>query len=162
MADEEMEPQQPSGHRPEGFCCSVMVRHDVCHHSKVAERSARRAVYAHRGAQVVLERLSDHSARRWHTFVSAQYNDTDRCDTSECMHSKREDMQKLRNRAGERRNCSPPRTAMVPRGSQSSLMRCQRPMSVESGDQLLMIDGQSTRLEDPVVCSAEGARITLN
>jgi len=46
-----MEPQQPSGHRPEGVCCSIMVGHDACHYSEVAERSARRALYAHRGAQ---------------------------------------------------------------------------------------------------------------
>ena len=102
-----MEQQQSSGHRPEGFCCSAIVRHDVCHYSKVAERSARRAVYAHRGAQVVLERPSDHSARRWHTFDSARSDDTDRCGTSDCIHSKREDTQQLRNRAGERRSCSP-------------------------------------------------------
>ena len=51
MADEEMEQEQPSGHRPEGFCCSVMARHDVCHYFEVDERSVRQAVYAHRGAQ---------------------------------------------------------------------------------------------------------------
>ena len=39
-----------------------MIEHDACHCSEVAERSARRAVYAHRGAQAVLERLSDHPA----------------------------------------------------------------------------------------------------
>ena len=38
--------QQPSGHRPEGFCCSIMVRHDACHYCEVAERSARRVLYA--------------------------------------------------------------------------------------------------------------------
>ena len=43
MADEELEQQQPSGHRPEGFCCSIMVGYDVCHYCKAAERSA---VYA--------------------------------------------------------------------------------------------------------------------
>ena len=37
-----MEQQQPSGHRPEGFCCFIMVRHDACHYCEVAERSARR------------------------------------------------------------------------------------------------------------------------
>ena len=46
VADEEMEQKQPSGHRPEGFCCSIMVGHDVCHYCEAAERSARRAVYA--------------------------------------------------------------------------------------------------------------------
>ena len=33
----EMEQQQSSGHRPEAFCCSIIVRQDVCHYSKVAE-----------------------------------------------------------------------------------------------------------------------------
>ena len=60
----EMEQQQPSGHRPEGFCCSVMARHDICDHCGVDERSARRSVYAHRGAQAVLERPSGHRRRR--------------------------------------------------------------------------------------------------
>ena len=64
VADEEMEQQQPSGHRPEGFCRSVMARHDVCHYSEVDERSARRAVYAHRGAQAVLKRPSEHRGTR--------------------------------------------------------------------------------------------------
>ena len=61
---------QRSGHRPEGFCCSVMVRHDGCHYSEVDERSVRRAVYAHRGAQAVLER--DTSVRQ----VTAVEGDT--------------------------------------------------------------------------------------
>ena len=156
-----MEQQQSSGHRPEAFCCSVTVRQDVCHYSKVAERSARREVYAYRGAQPVLERPSDHSARRWCTFDGARYNDTDRCSTSDCMHSKRADMQKLRDRAGERRNCSPPRMAMVSRGSQSPLTRCSRPITDESGYELLMLDGPSTIADDPVVCSATRARISL-
>ena len=39
MADEEKEQQQPSGHRPEGFCCSVMVRHNVYRYCEVDERS---------------------------------------------------------------------------------------------------------------------------
>ena len=56
--------EQPSGHRPEGFCCSVMVKHDVCHYSEVDERSARLAVYAHRGAQAVLKRPSEHRGTR--------------------------------------------------------------------------------------------------
>ena len=41
MVVTEMEPQQPSGHRPEGFCCSVMVRRDDCHYCEVAELSPR-------------------------------------------------------------------------------------------------------------------------
>ena len=60
----DMEPQQPSGHRPEGFCCSIMVGRDVCHYCEVAERSVRRAVHAHRGAQAVLERPSEHRSTR--------------------------------------------------------------------------------------------------
>ena len=39
------------------------------------------------------------------------------------MRSKRADMRQLLNQAVERRSCSPPRMVMVPRGSQSSLMR---------------------------------------
>ena len=36
-----MEPQQPSGHRPEGFCwcCSIMVGRDVCHYCEVDDSS---------------------------------------------------------------------------------------------------------------------------
>ena len=64
MADEEKEQQQPSGHRPEGFCCSVMVRHNVYRYCEVDERSARRSVYAHRGAQAVLKRPSEHRGTR--------------------------------------------------------------------------------------------------
>ena len=58
MADEEMEQQQPSGHRPEGFCCSVMVRHDACHYSEVDERSARREVLGKCMLTAVLRRCS--------------------------------------------------------------------------------------------------------
>ena len=56
-------------------------------------------------------------------FDDARTGDVDRCGTSVCMRIKRADTWKLLNQAAERRNCSPPRTAMVPRGSQSSLMR---------------------------------------
>ena len=55
---------------------------------------------------------------------------------------------------GERRSCSPPRTAMVLRGSESSLMRCGRSITAESGYQLLMLDSPSTGAEDPVVFNA--------
>ena len=41
---------------------------------------------------------------------------------------------------------------MVPRGSQSSLMRRGRPITAVSGYQLLMLDGTSTGTDDPVVC----------
>ena len=52
----EMEQQQSSGHRPEGFCCSVMVGYDGFHCSEVADRSSRREMNAHRDAHLVLER----------------------------------------------------------------------------------------------------------
>jgi hypothetical protein len=52
----EMEQQQSSGHRPEGFCCSVMVGYDGFHCSEVADRSSRRGMNAHRDAHLVLER----------------------------------------------------------------------------------------------------------
>ena len=71
-------------------------------------------------------------------------DDFDRCDISACTRSKRADTQQLRIRAGERRRCSPPRTVMVPRGSQSSLMRRERPITAVSGYQLLMLVGLST------------------
>jgi len=61
-------------------------------------------------------------------------------------------MRQVLNQAAERRSCSPPRMVMVPRGSQSSLMRRGRPITAVSGYQLLMLDGPSTGTDDPVVC----------
>ena len=56
----------------------------------------------------------------------------------------------------------PVRTAMVPRGSESSLMRCGRSITAESGYQLLMLDSPSTGAEDPVVFNAVRLRTALH
>ena len=77
------------------------------------------------------------------------------------MRGKRADTRKARYQVGERRSCSPPRTAMVPRGSESSLMRCGRSITAESGYQLLMLDSPSTGAEDPVVFNAVCLRTAL-
>ena len=77
------------------------------------------------------------------------------------MRSKRADMRQVLNQAAERRSCSPPRMVMVPRGSQSSLMRRGRPITAVSGYQLLMLDGPSTGADAPVVCGVLRLRIAL-
>ena len=65
------------------------------------------------------------------------------------MRSKRENTCELRNQAGERRSCSPPRTpVMLLRGSQSSLMTFRRPATADSGYQLLILDSPITGAED--------------
>ena len=117
VADEEMEQKQPSGHRPEGFCCSIMVGHDVCHYCEAAERSARRAVYA----ECMLTAVpSDRPSDRLSTMVPNDILSTthDLATTiaaahqSMCMRSKLVDTRKQLNRAGYRRSCSSPRMAM--------------------------------------------------
>jgi len=85
-----------------------MVGHDVCHYCEVAKRSARQSVYAHRG------RPSEHRVPRCYSFDDSRSDDVDRCDTSAWMRSNLAGTRQQRNRAGERRSCSPPHTAMVP------------------------------------------------
>ena len=96
------------------------------------------------------------------SFDDERSDDVDRCSTSACMRGKRADTRNPRYQVGERRSCSPPRTAMVLRGSESSLMRCGRSITAESGYQLLMLDSPSTGAEDPVVFNAVRLRTALH
>ena len=65
----------------------------------------------------VLRRPVWHRRARQCFFGDARDDDADRCSIPACTHSKRADTRQRRNQAGKRRNCSPPRTAAMPRGS---------------------------------------------
>ena len=120
VADEEMEQKQPSGHRPEGFCCSIMVGHDVCHYCEAAERSARLAVYA----ECMLTAVpSDRPSDRLSTMVPDDIVSTthDLATTIAAAHQCCACVASLWTRGssaierdnGYRRSCSSPRMAMV-------------------------------------------------
>ena len=58
--------------------------------------------------------------------------------------------------------CPLPMVVGAERGSESSLMRCGRSITAESGYQLLMLDSPSTGAEDPVVFNAVRLRTALH
>ena len=162
-----MEQQQPSGHRPEGFCCSIMVGCDICRYCEVAERSVRRTFDGKCMLTAVVDGSSEH---RLSTAVQGDIPSTMRdlmmliavahryaCAVS--VQTCGSCSIKWQSVAAAHRRVLP--WCQDARGSQSSLMRRGRPITAVSGYQLLMLDGPSTGGEDPVVCGAVRLRKAL-
>ena len=144
----EMEQQQPSGHRPEGLCCSGMVGHGLCQRCEVDDRAFCESRARHAVQDDMPSKMHDLTL-----LIAAARQPA--CPASVPTHSsyaiKQENVVVAHYRVRPR--CREAR--------QSSLERYGSPSTAESGYQLLILDSPSARGEGPVICSAARTHLAL-